>query len=66
MISLFEGIRIKKLSKSQLLKADSIFLTNSIVGLVPVKQVNKLKFNIDDSLQKFREKFNQQNNLEMF
>lgn len=66
MISLFEGIRIKKLSKSQLLKADSIFLTNSIVGLVPVKQVNKLKFNIDDNLQKFREKFNQQNNLEMF
>ena len=66
MISLFEGIRIEKLSKSRLLKADSIFLTNSIVGLVPVKQVNKLKFNIDDSLQKFRKKINQQNNLEMF
>jgi len=62
---LFEEIKICKLSKEFFLKADSIFLTNSLIKILPVKKVESRKFKIDTRIFDIIKKFNDLNFLEL-
>jgi len=62
---LFEEIRICEFSKEFFLKANSIFLTNSLIKILPVKKVESRKFKIDKRIFEIIKKFNDPNFLEL-
>lgn len=45
-ISLKEG----HFSKSEIMNAEAVFLTNSLMGVMPVKSINKKKFKLDNEI----------------
>ena len=62
---LFERIKICELSKEFFLDANSVFLTNSLIKILPVKQVESKKFRIDKKVFNIIKKFNDQKFLEL-
>lgn len=61
----FDEIKICESSKDFFLEADSIFLTNSLIKILPVKQVESKKFVIDQRVLKIIKKFDDLKFLEL-
>ena len=59
-----EGIRIKKINFSHLNEFDGMFLTNSILKILPVKKIGKKIFKIPNSIFKITDYFEKSGNLE--
>ena len=61
----FDEIKICELSKDFFLEAESIFLTNSLIKILPVKQVESKKFVIGQRVLEIIKKFDDLKFLEL-
>ncbi len=48
-------IKVKKLSLETLLNADEVFVCNSVLGLWPVKMIDKISYSIGDKTQQIKQ-----------
>ena len=62
---LFRGVIIKKISKKELLSSESIFLTNSILKILPVKRIENLEFEINKKIKRIINELQDDTNLEL-
>ena len=50
--------RVEPLSREKLLAADSVFLTNSLIGVWPVRKIEEHQFGIDGTIRELAAKAN--------
>jgi 4-amino-4-deoxychorismate lyase len=58
-------ISIQNLSKDQLLQADEVFVTNSVIGIWPVKQIAQHSFQVGEWTQRLQVMLNQARLIEV-
>ena len=56
-LNYFSKIQESYLKKEDLNQAESIFLTNSICKVIPVKKINKKKYFVDERIKKLVKDF---------
>ena len=61
----FKRIEISKVNKKILGSFDQMFLTNSVMKIVPVKKLGRKKFSVGENLKKLVNFFNLNNRLEL-
>ena len=61
----FKRIEISKVNKKTLGSFDQMFLTNSVMKIVPVKKLGRKKFSVGENLKKLVNFFNLNNRLEL-
>ena len=61
----FKRIEISKVNKKILGSFDQMFLTNSVMKIVPVKKLGRKKFSVGENLKKLVNFFNFNNRLEL-
>ncbi len=60
----FKSVKITRISKERLNEFDEMFISNSIIKVLPVKQIENIKFSIFSSTQKIIDYFSKNKNLE--
>lgn len=60
----FDDIKITNVNKKNLEKYDEMFLTNSVIKIMPVKSLGKKKFNISDQTKELIDFFHIENKIE--
>lgn len=62
---IFDAIVIDKIPKKEFLSSDSIFLTNSILKILPIRKVENLEFKINKKIRKIMADLQDDKNLEL-
>ena len=60
----FDKIKITKIKKTSLNEFDQMFITNSLLKIVPVRKIGKYKFSIFDNTRRIIEYYQSAKNLE--
>jgi 4-amino-4-deoxychorismate lyase len=58
-------VSIQSLNKEQLLQADEVFVTNSVIGIWPVKQIAEQSFQVGAWTQRLQTLLNQARLIEV-